>query len=104
MKESGEYIADIVVDFKKLTNVKVIEEVSYYEDNTWEANTEFTIFSFDGGFGFADLVPDGYSSYTYDPSESRIVMFTDNYEKFIDMVLTDEHRMHLHTEPWLYRG
>lgn len=64
-------------------------------ENKWGHDEWFAVLLIGSHLGFIHYIPAGYSSYTYDPDVAREVHIGYTWEKFKNLVLTDDMRQHL---------
>lgn len=85
----------------EIDNHQTVFHNEWYEENSWETNDILEIFTgeYQGKkfIGRYRLIPDGYSTYTYDPEESWQGLYVDeineeSMERFRRYILTEEER------------
>jgi hypothetical protein len=84
----------VVGKVNDLTKVKIISVDEIEEENIWNANRELVVFRVieTGYFGRYELIPGGYSEYTYDPSYEIKVYDTNDFDYFVRYGLDSEER------------
>lgn len=82
--------------FDNLINeeIDILVDVKIPDANIWSADIEVILFRVksNGWLGYKQLIPAGYSSYTYEPEECTHLYQTTDFEWFFKYALTDDIR------------
>lgn len=82
--------------FDRDEEVEILCDERIEDDNIWNADRLFVAFRTKEGFlGYYELIPSGYSSYTYDPDEHINVYKTDDLQWFKRYAIPPEMRKYL---------